>query len=114
MSCSTAIPKYCTRVGARDPVAIRITIAASDAVPDLSLVTQVQLEVVDRRASPPTPETWTTTILSQEEDELVVEHRYQAADTDTPRTWRITPWLTVAGAANPVAATTFDLQVLGR
>ncbi|AUX33146.1 MULTISPECIES: hypothetical protein [Sorangium] len=114
MSCSTAIPKYCTRQGARDPVALRIVIAASDAVPDLTLVTAVELSALDRRASPATPETWTTTILERVEDELVVEHRYQEADTATPRTWRITPWMTISGAANPVAAATFDLQVMAR
>ncbi|XXX73865.1 hypothetical protein WMF30_40085 [Sorangium sp. So ce134] len=114
MSCSGTIPKYCTRQGARDPVALRIVIAASDAVPDLSLVTAVALSALDRRADPATPETWTTTILEQAADELVVEHRYQETDTDAARTWRITPWMTISGAANPVAAATFDLQVMAR
>lgn len=114
MSCSRSIPKYCTSQGSLDPVALRLVIAASDAVPDLSLVTAVELSVVDRRASPATPETWTTSIISQDEDELVVEHRYEEGDTDTARTWRVTPWLTISGAANPVAATTFDLQVMSR
>ncbi|WP_437606240.1 hypothetical protein WMF20_35310 [Sorangium sp. So ce834] len=114
MNCSSAIPKYCTRQGARDPVALRIVIAASDAVPDLTLVTAVELSVVDRRASPPAPATWTTTILERVGDELVVEHRYREADTAAARTWRITPWLTISGAANPVAAATFDLQVMAR
>jgi hypothetical protein len=114
MSCSRAIPKYCTQQGSLDPVALRLVIAASDAVPDLSLVTGVELSVVDRRQTDAEPETWTTSILSQAEDELVVEHRYEEADTDTPRTWRVTPWMTISGAANPVAATTFDLQVMAR
>ncbi|XXY23351.1 hypothetical protein WME88_27445 [Sorangium sp. So ce216] len=114
MSCSSTIPKYCTKQGARDPVSLRLVIAASDAVPDLTLVSLVELEVVDRRATPLAPATWTTTILDQDDDELVVEHRYEAADTDAARTWRITPWLTVAGAAHRVAATTFDLQVMAR
>lgn len=112
MSCSTVIPRYCIWQGARDPVALRVVIAASDAVPDLSLVTLVELEVTDRRTGD--AETWTATILEQAAAELIVEHRYQASDTDAPRTWRITPWMTVAGAANPVAASTFDLQVMAR
>ncbi|WP_437948627.1 hypothetical protein WME98_49920 [Sorangium sp. So ce296] len=114
MSCSSAIPKYCTRQGACDPVALRVVIASSDAVPDLTLVTAVELSALDRRAEPATRETWTTTILEQAEDELVVEHRYQEADTAAARTWRITPWMTISGAANPVAAATFDLQVMAR
>jgi hypothetical protein len=114
MSCSTSIPKYCTTQHARDPVALRLVIAASDAVPDLTLVTAVELSVVDRRDTTAEPETWTTSILDAAEDELVVEHRYLEADTDTARTWRVTPWLTITGAENPVACATFDLQVLAR
>ncbi|WP_434042226.1 MULTISPECIES: hypothetical protein [Sorangium] len=114
MSCATSIPKYCTRQHARDPVALRVVITSSDAAPDLSLVTAVELSVVDRRDTTADPETWTTTILEQAEDEMTVEHRYLEADTDTARTWRITPWMTIAGAENPVAASTFDVQVMAR
>lgn len=111
MSYST-IPRYSTWQGSRDPVALRVTIASSDAVPDLSLVTLVELEVTDRRTGD--AETWTATILEQAAAELVVEHRYQETDTDTARTWRVTPWMMIAGAENRVAAGTFDLQVLAR
>lgn len=114
MSCVTSIPKYCVSQGARDPVALRVVIASSDAVPDLTLVTSVTLSALDRRATPATPETWTVTILEQGEDELTVEHRYLEADTDEPRTWRVTPWMTISGAENPVAASTFDVQVMAR
>jgi hypothetical protein len=91
MSCATSIPKVCTSRGARDPVALRVVIASSDAAPDLSLVTSVELSVVDRRDTTADPETWTTTILEQADEELTVEHRYLEADTEAARTWRITP-----------------------
>jgi hypothetical protein len=114
MSCSNNIPKYCTTQNARDPVALRLVIAASDAVPDLTLVTAVELSVVDRRNTSAEPETWATSILDADEEELTVEHRYLEEDTATARTWRVTPWMTITGAENPVACATFDLQVLAR
>jgi hypothetical protein len=106
------IRKYVTEQGNLDPVALRVEIESSDVVTDLTLVTAVSLSCTDRRAG--TAETWTTTTVSQAEALLVVQHLYQLADTATPRTLRITPWMTVTGAANPVAATTFDLQIEAR
>lgn len=74
--CVRFAPVY---VGALAPEALRIVLAPSDTVPDLTAVTSVTLSVTRPDTS---TVTWALTVVEQAATRLVLERQFAAGDVD--------------------------------
>jgi len=102
---------YRVKRGRLDPVSLVLRIRSSDAAPDLTLATDVELEVTDLQSG--VGETWTTTITAQTTTLLVAVHPFETSDTATVRRLEIKVFLTITGAAHRVETEDcFELHVV--
>jgi hypothetical protein len=101
--------KFSVLQGSRDPDGFDIELTEGGLIPDVSLVTAVNLVGVDVRSG--ATETWTTTFVSSTATTTTWRHLFAQADTATLRTLRFVIEATRTGAANPIKCGVFDLQI---
>lgn len=102
---------YRVKQGRLDPVSLVLRIRSSDAAPDLTLATDVEIEATDLTSG--AMETWATTITSQTTTLLVAVHPFETSDTATLRRLKMKVFIAITGAANMVETEScFELQVV--
>lgn len=97
--------------GAKPPENLTVTIVPGDMDIDLTTVTTVSLRV--RNGVDP-DQAWTTTIVSQRLDRLVVRHVFDATGVETSKAgrYRVVPELVLASSAGTRRADPFYFAVM--
>lgn len=86
----------CVYAGAKSPEALQVNVSPSESVPDLSLVTAAEIQVVKPNGS---TETWSATLSNQTTTTLRLTHVFHASggDVATSGNYRLRVYLTVSG-----------------